>query len=189
MFLSSFGITLGGFHNFQKHFFPKLHYDFESMVYVLVFIMWIHNDRTSHLTKVRKFFFQSSLCLLLETRQSFWHVFRYIFFKAQFFLTTEEQFLSEKNRRGLSLNPIVNKNEEWMSIKHSFSHSNYLPPTKLRTISQEKLVHWFFKIIYEWMFNETSTRRTFHHSVRTIFCTHYKKFFNVFPWLLPTNFQ
>ena len=38
----------------RSTFFQKLHSDFESMVYVLGIIKWIHNDRTSHLTKARK---------------------------------------------------------------------------------------------------------------------------------------
>ena len=71
--------------------------------------------------------------------------FRYFFFKAQLFLTTEEQFFSKKNRKVLSLNPIVNKNEERISVKHSFSHSKYMPPTTLTTFIQEKLVDWLWK--------------------------------------------
>ena len=146
---------------FGTFFFQKLHYDFESMVYVLGFLEWIHSDRTSHLTKVRKNFFQSSLCLLLESRQIIWHVLQVFFFKSQIFLTTGEQFFSKQNRKVLALNPIVNKNEEWMCIKHSFSHWNYMPPTTLRTFIQEKLVYWFWKKILTEPFPEFRQGRHF----------------------------
>ena len=47
-----------------------------------------------------------------------------------------------------------------------------------------------FKITYECLFNEMSTKRTtFFHSVQTIFYTHCINFFSVFALLLPTNFQ
>ena len=155
---------------FGTFFFQKLHYDFESMVYVLGFLEWIHSDRTSHLTKVRKNFFQSSLCLLLESRQIIWHVLQVFFFKSQIFLTTGEQFFSKQNRKVLALNPIVNKNEEWICIKHSFSHRNYMPPTTLRTFILEKLVYWLWKKTFEWTFSKISTGTRIYHSVQTIFC-------------------
>ena len=95
----------------RSTFFQKPHSDFESMVYVLGIIKWIHNDRTSHLTKAKKkHFFRVVFVFFQNHLKVFACSSGKVCSKLNYSWKLRNK-ISQQKQKVLSFNPIVSKKQ------------------------------------------------------------------------------